>query len=465
MKNLCLTALLLLITLCTWGQERTLDSIFTMLHRQYQFNGTVLIEEKGEVLYEKGYGLANETTKERNKANTIFELASCSKQFTAAAVVLLQRQGKLNYEDKLAQYIPELAFWKDVRIADLLHHTSGIPEFLNDMKAPEGKRKIWNNADLVQFYAARKDTLQFETRSRYRYSNTNYALLATIIERLSGMTYAGFIDANIFKPLKMTHTFVYNSRLQPRKIKHHATGYVWTVNSMDKTTIDSKDGASNPVYYLDGIVGTAKVNSTVGDLNKWITALKNNTFFTQEEFNAMTEITQTSAGKQVLYGFGLDVRKGEGKFSFGHTGSWDGYTTFTYHNQVKDRTIIILQNFSQGVVPFNNIMQVLDSTEITPEYPRKIKLSTEEMQQWAGIYKDQGDSAAKHLITFKEGHLFYNTNQAVWDMRFFPLAVNEFKGIRQGGADAIMRFSKDEAGKVQLELLQNGKVIGSGTKE
>src|SRR5690606_10515934 len=124
-----------------------------------------LIVEKGEAILDKGYGYRDEVSKKLNDRNTVFELASCSKQFTAGAIVLLKRQGKLSYEDKLSKYIPELDYWDEVTIYDLLRHTSGLPEFIFDMPETWDKTKIATNKDEIAFYAANKTALQFPTGS------------------------------------------------------------------------------------------------------------------------------------------------------------------------------------------------------------------------------------------------------------------------------------------------------------
>lgn len=461
---------ILLVFLSTVGFSQSeesgkLDSLFTVLYNQNQFNGSILIAEKGKVIFEKGYGLRNEESKKKITPNTIFELASCSKQFTAAAIVLLNREGKLTYSDTISKYLPELGFWGDVTIHDLLRHTSGIPEYLFDMQEEWDHSKIATNEDVIRFYASRKDSLEFKPTSQHRYCNTNYALLASIIERVSGTTYADFMRNNIFRPLRMKSTCVYNRRENPRKLKNHATGYVWATGSFDKVTRENPRYDDKTVYYFDGIVGTAKVNSTVRDLYTWINALKSNTFFTQEEFEQMTEVTETPGGKKIWYGFGLDLSKGENKFSYGHTGSWDGYSTFTYHNQIKDRTIIILQNFHFGAFSFDNISQVLDHEPIILEYKQKIQLSESEMQPFVGQYVDPENEEEKHIITYEGGHLIYNSSSVNWDMRFMPVSKTEFQAIRQGGMDGVLKFTHQEDGTLKLEMLEYGEAIGFGIRE
>lgn len=440
-----------------------LDSVFTVMYNQKQFNGSVLVAEKGKVLLAKGYGFRDTLSRYKTNKNTIYELASCSKQFTAAAVVLLHRQGLLQYDDAIDKYIPELKQWHDVTIYDLLRHTSGLPEYIGDMAKGWNHQKIATNKDLITFYAKRRDTLSFKPGSMHRYNNTNYALLASIIERVSGKTYADYLRDHIFRPLKMKSTFVYNRRLNPKRIENYATGYVWKRQAFDKITSENPNYGDSLVYYLDGIVGNAKVNSTILDLYRWEKALKSNTFFTAGEFELMTEVTKTSKGRNIPYGFGLELSGGKKNLSYGHTGSWDGYASFIYHSVSKDRTIITLQNFKMGAYPFKTINQILDNSKIEIEYPKKIKLPDAQIALFAGNYKS--DDGEEQLITYLEGHLVHNTNRLKWDMRFFPIAENEFQGIRQGGADGVLRFTRMPDQEIKLEMLEYGKVIGTAFRK
>lgn len=467
MKHLKLVlAVILLGPNCISQTEssRKLDSLFTLLHGQNQFNGEVFIAEKGDVIFNKGYGFASEESKKGINEKTVFELASCSKQFTGAAIILLKREGKLDYSDKLSKYIPELEFWKDITIYDLLRHTSGIPDFIFSMGEEWDASRIATNQDVITFFSVRKDSLDFKPKTRHRYSNTNYALLASIIERVSGKKYGEYLKDNIFKPLRMNATFVYNRRQNPEKrIENYAIGYAWAHDSFTKVTMDDPAFNEPLVYYLDGVEGAAKVNSCAEDIYKWVMALRNNTLLTQKEFDEMTEITRTSTGKEIPYGFGLDVRKGEDKFSFGHTGSWDGYTTFIYHDAIKDRTIIILQNFKLGAAATSNVFQILNGQPLMVEYVRKIAIDEADFRQYTGTYVDE--AGKEHIITYMDKHLIYNTNDVKWDMRFFPSASGEFSAIRHGGMNGVLKFTKLENGDTELEMLEYGTRIGYGIRK
>lgn len=444
-------------------RSRKLDSIFSYMHAQRQFNGSVLIAEKGAVIFKRSYGLSNESAKASNDPSTIFEIASCTKQFTAAAIVLLHRQGKLRYDDSLGAFLPGLRSWSGVRIHDLLRHTSGIPDYIGDMG--EDYSHTATNADLIRFYTARQDSLMFAAGSRHRYCNTNYALLASIIETVSGTSYAAFLREQIFRPLQMTRTSVYCRRIEPRRPDNFAIGYTWATGSFKKVVGEDPGKRDSLALALDGIVGGAKVASTVEDIYKWIRALKNNTLFTQAEFDTMTAVTRTSSGDPIPYGFGLDVSKRDGRFAFGHTGSWDGYASFMYHDVVRDRTIITLQNFNLGGYPFEAISQILDHKPVVAEYRRMQPLPEGQIRKFCGVYSDTAGKGDPSVISYLDGYLVFNTKKLNWDMRFFPVSENEFLGIRQGNTDSILRFTTLENGDIRLEMLEYGDLIGGGVRK
>lgn len=471
-RDLILSILLLLTGNYCSGQkqhiEHRLDSLFNALAAQNQFNGSVLIAEKGTVLYKSGKGYSNELTKEQNNTQTIFELASCSKQFIGVAIALLHRDGRINYTDDITRYIPELFNFKGVKIYDLLRHTSGIPEYLAKFREDWKNDRIATNQDVINYYAARRDTLEFQPNARNQYCNTNYAFLATIIERVSGQSIDIYLSEKIFKPLKMYRTFIYNRRLSSRKIENYAYGYVWVKNSFEKVTEDDpRSGRPRMTYYMDGIVGNAKVNSTVEDMYKWINALKSNQLLSQQEFDEVMKISRTEDNKNVNYGFGFEVRKKDDKISsYGHTGSWDGYITLVYHNVPNDRTIIVLNNFDKGVCPYDPILEILDNKPPSNSLPQKVNLQEANLRKFAGEYIDPEDPSTKHIITYLDQHLIYNTDKVNWDMRFFPISENTFQAIRQGGADGVMKFTpQSDDGPMQLEMTQYGQIIGNGVRK
>ena len=219
--------ILIFIGQFTFGQNKVqkIDSLMNALFSTHDFNGNVLVAEKGKILYSHSFGFANEKTKEKLTVNSIFETGSVSKQFTAMAIMILKEKGKLNLDDEVKKYIPELSNYNGITIRHLLNHTGGFPDYMEIMDTLFDKSKIATNKDIVAIYSKYKPKVLFEPNIKFEYSNTGYAFLATIIENVSGLSYSEYLRKNIFKPLKMKNTFVYNRRLNPKKVANYALGY------------------------------------------------------------------------------------------------------------------------------------------------------------------------------------------------------------------------------------------------
>ena len=268
---------LFLIGQSSFGQSKVqkIDSLLTNLYNTGDLNGNVLIAEKGKVIYNKSFGFSNESTKEKLNENSIFELASVSKQFTAMAIVILKEKGKLNYDEKISKYIPELSHYANITIRNLLNHTSGLPDYGALMDTTFDKTKIATNKDIISAFAKYKPAVLFEPNTKWEYSNLGYDLLASVIEKASGMSYGDYLTQAIFKPLKMENTFVYTRRYAPKKVANYAYGYVYS-DSLKKYVLPDDLDEFKFVVWLDGVVGEQTVNSTVVDLLKWDRALYTN---------------------------------------------------------------------------------------------------------------------------------------------------------------------------------------------
>lgn len=360
-----LVILFLILTNVSFAQTSIykLDKLLDSLFLQQKFNGNILIAEKGEIIYQRSHGIANEITKEKLTQESIFELASCSKQFTAMGIVILKERGKLNLDDKIFKYLPELSEYKEISIRNLLHHTGGLPDYMAIMDTVWDKSKIATNNDIINVFSKHKPKVLFKPNSKHEYSNTGYALLATIIERVSGQTYANFLKEHIFKPLKMKNSFVYNRRMSPKKIKNYAFGYLF-IKSQNKYILPDDYEKTKMVYWLDGVVGDGTVNSNVIDLLKWDRALYSTKLVSNESLQEIFtngKLDDDSIGK---HGFGWRILETK---EFGriakHSGGWPGYVTYIERNLDTDKTIIILQNHNNVTMPTDEIRDILYNIE------------------------------------------------------------------------------------------------------
>ena len=351
----------MLVTVVTFGQNRIqkIDSLLTSNYAKREFNGNVLIAEKGKVIYKKSFGLANENTKEKLNENSIFELASVSKQFTAMAIVILKEKGKLKYDDKMSKFIPELSNYKNITIRNLLNHTGGLPDYLPLMDSVFDKSKIATNKDIISMFTKLKPKILFEPNTKWEYSNTGYALLASIIEKASGMSYGDYLNKVIFKPLKMTNTFVYTRRYAPKKINNYAYGYVYS-DSLKKYILPDDMEETKMVVWLDGVVGDGTVNSTVNDLLKWDRALYTSKLISNSSLKDIFTVGELDDKSKTEYGFGWFIKLNP---DFGtlinHSGGWPGYGAYIDRHIDNDKTIIILQNHYDVSLPSKSITNIL----------------------------------------------------------------------------------------------------------
>ena len=385
--------LLTTITLFLIGQialaQDNIQNIDAYLNSSYNngnFNGNVLVAEKGKVIYKKSFGFSNDSTKEKLNENSIFELASVSKQFTAMAIVILKEKGKLNFDDKMSRYIPELSNYDNITVRHLLNHTSGLPDYMEIMDTVFDKRKIATNIDIINIFAKLKPDVLFEPNTQWQYSNTGYALLASIIERASGMSYAEYLSKVIFKPLKMTNTFVYTRRYAPKKLDNYAFGYVYS-DSLKKYCLPDDLNETKQVVWLDGIVGDGTVNSTVVDLLKWDRALYTSKLISQENKNEVFTSSELNDSTKTNYGFGWFIED-NGVYGnvVNHSGGWPGYMTLIDRHIQNDKTIIVLLNYSNDntYIPVTDLRRMLYNIE-----PVKfIELADEEKEKFAGEYKN-----------------------------------------------------------------------------
>ncbi len=445
------------------AQEKSIsiDSLLTLLHEQSQFNGNVLIIQKGEEILKKSYGLANRTTKKALNENSIFELASLSKQFTAAGIILLHREGKLSYTDKLTKYFPELTFCKDVSIKNLLNHSSGIPEYFGLMMKYGDQSKIANNKDVIQMLYNKVDSLDFYPSDQFNYSNTNYLLLASIIEKIEKKSYSDFMKAAIFEPLGMENTFIYNRRYQPRSIPNYADGYV--LGARQKVSLPDSLEYYDYVTYLDGIVGDGMVNSTINDLRIWDQSLRRHAFIQQDELDCLQTLDTLNNGAVNTYSFGWNVKKKDHAINMSHSGSWPGYVTYISRDVHADNLIVILQNFDEIVLPVKAIREVLNDEPISTTYKKEIQLSNSVLKQYTGTYLDGEDPNDVTTLSLGQNALIFNSTNNPWDMPFYPDSENTFfsKAPRMNiGFEFV-----EEKGAMKLVFLQNGKKIGMSVKK
>jgi CubicO group peptidase (beta-lactamase class C family) len=358
-------------------------------------------------------------------------------------------------DDDIEKYLPELSFYKGVTVRNLLNHTGGLPDYMQLMDSLFDKSKIATNKDIINIFSKHQPKILFEPNSKWEYSNTGYALLASIIEKVSGLTYADYLNTAIFQPLKMKNTFVYTRRLSPKKIDNYAFGYVYS-DSLKKYVLPDELKETKMVIWLDGIVGDGTVNSNVKDLLIWDRALYANKLLTKEGMKEVFELATLKDGAKRNYGFGWGIEENAdfGKIA-NHNGGWPGYVTFIDRHITNDKTIIILQNHNNVTIPSKAIRNILYNKPLPVQKIRKeVIITTEELQKFVGTYQVEKDFEIK--ISLDKDQLFSQlTGQNV-----FPIFVESEMLFFYKVVDAQIQFEKNEKGEISnLFLLQNGNKI------
>ena len=325
-----------------------LDTFFKKLQQTMGFNGAVLIAQYGKIIYKKSFGYANYFTKSPINTHTHFQLASVSKQFTAVAIMQLKEKNLLNYDDPIYKHIPGFPYDSSLTIRSLLTHRSGLSDYAYNMDKIYDKKIPLTNQKVVEMMIRLKPHIDYRPNARFSYNNTNYMLLAYIVEKLSGQNFREYLKKNVFEPAGMVETFVYDP-MHPEMLKTAATGYV--------------PRRGGPVVsdfnHLDGVTGDKGIYSTVEDLHHWDMALNEEklvSFQTLEE-----AFTPQHTQPKVLpknYGFGWRITQLDtGDWLTYHTGWWHGFKNYYLHNPKDNSAIIILGNMAGHSLAKVNVVQ------------------------------------------------------------------------------------------------------------
>jgi CubicO group peptidase (beta-lactamase class C family) len=341
------------------ADEKTarLDSLFQRKFKLERFNGNVLIAQQGIVLYRNSCGYAQVEKKDTLCADSKFQLASLSKTFTAVAILKLYEQGKLSLDDSIQKFIPKFPY-SGIQIKSLLSHRSGLPNYAYVLTDSVRKRNPYpTNDDIVRWYCAVKPKLYNVPNRNFSYSNTNYVLLATIVEKVSGQKFEDFLKQAIFKPLGMKDTWLVTTRNDSLN-QFRTAGYQYNRRLI-------KDN-------FDDVVGDKGVYSTMDDLFRWYTGLDGGCVLRPETMKeAFTPRSFERRGiKNYGYGFRMHVDEAtqQPKYVY-HTGWWKGYNTLMWFSPKDKFVIIILSNrYNRSIYQIKPILEILEGkTQVDSE--------------------------------------------------------------------------------------------------
>jgi len=412
------------------------------------FNGDVLTAKNGKIVYQQAFGYRDFDSRALLDNQSAFTLCSVSKQFTAMAVMLLKEQHKLKLTDTLRKYFPELPY-HNITIANMLTHTSGLPDYQLLMVHNWDHSKIAGNADLIKMLAEKRPLVFFKPGEKYRYCNTGYVMLAAIIEQVSGRPFQDFMREYIFKPAHMGSSHIYNpatSSIKPR----YARGFMY-VDSLKKYV--PAVNVYPLVYYLGGIVGDAGVVSTTGDLLKWDGALKNKVLLNkhdQEDMFGPHALIDTLS--KIYYGYGVVTGKSDLGPYITHEGIWPGYRTCLTRYTDHDITIIVLSNNESNAVGTSRALSyIMHGKEVVPPYQHKeIAIDPQKLIPLTGTYL----SPAPVEIIAVNGKL-YRHRAGTPDIELKPESNTKF--FYADSSDRQVEFTIDANGNVlKAYLVANG---------
>lgn len=410
--------------------------------------GVVAVIKNGKIIFTKAYGLANFETKEPNRASTLFNLGSVSKQFTAAAILMLANEKKLSLKDDIRKYLPDFPdYGYTITIENLIHHTCGIRS--NDvLMLLAGTPDAIETQEAIYNLIVKQKSLNFKPGDEFLYSNSGYVLLVKIIEKTSGMTFGKFIEERIFKPVGMNQTIIYDKH--DKIIKNSASGHTWGGDEKFKRT-DSMNST---------VVGQSNIYTCVEDFLKWDNNFYKNNLGKWDFTKEMTTLTTLNNGDTCSYAFGLDISEHNGLRTISHQGGTGDFTAQYVQIPSEKFAVVCLFNIPVDVTGLAyNITDLYIKGKTTKVdvslHPEKAKVDPAILQAYVGKYFDEKQWLLA-TITRETDHLVF---EAPYQDKFeiYPSSDTSFF---VSFADMKLIFSKDPQGKTEkVTIIQDGQKI------
>ncbi|MGK0446897.1 MAG: CubicO group peptidase (beta-lactamase class C family) [Polaribacter sp.] len=315
-----------------------LDSLLKRIHKRHDFHGAILVAKKEKIVYQNQIGIADFKKKTLLNKESVFQLASVSKQFTAAAIMLLNERNQIKLTDTVNTYFPDFPY-KAVTIKNLLNHTAGLPKYFWIAEHKWQQKSAPSNTEMMELLTSSKVDRFFKPGHNFDYSNTGYFVLASIVEKVSGTSFSSFLKKNIFEPLQMKHSYVYsfeNDSIRKNQLDGYRLYRGWRHLKIPSTVNDA-------------IVGDKNVYTTVEDLFKWTKGLNSGSFLTEESLALMYSKGENVYGRKVPYGFGFRIDT-KGENSIYHYGKWNGFSTGLTTYLEDNLVVIVLEHTSYNAL-------------------------------------------------------------------------------------------------------------------
>lgn len=431
--------IILIAATVPFARANTIDaSVNEFLRTRHIPGAAVLVVRNGVIVKNAGYGFANLETRTRVTPDTVFEIGSMTKQFTAAAVMLLSERGKLSLDDPATKYFPDApASWGKITIRHLLTHTSGIrnhvaiPDFMDLFRTSvTGRTYPDRDGLLAELF---KLPSEFDPGESWAYDNTGYILLGIIIEKVSGENYFDFLEENIFRPAGMRSTRGTDPKIV---IGRRANGYVWT----------GKDWENRPVLSPHIAFSAGSIVSTTGDIAKWDAALRSGKILKKETLETMRTPTRLNDGGRAPFDYGLgwfvDVLNGRRRVQ--HDGGTPGFSSIMQQYPEDRLTVIVLTNHA------DTILETFAS-EIAESYLPALRSKKPAVVDPTGFHEEtfrallKGEIESARFSLAMRLHLRSATGRGLFG---WYSSLGEFKGLRLTGTEKdgtldVFRYEAD----------------------
>jgi CubicO group peptidase (beta-lactamase class C family) len=398
----------------------------------------VAVVKDGRVLYQGAYGSANNELEAPFTIHTVSNLASVSKQFTGFAIATLVHEGKLDPDDDIRRYVPELPdFGEPITVRQLLYHTSGIRDWFGLVKLSGRFDEDVITDDFLLKLALNQRDLNFRPGERAQYSNTGYFLLAVIVSRVSGQPFSEWMRDNVFVPLGMNDTRICDD--YRAIIPNLADSY-----RKDSNGVIRKTGTGITEAY-----GSSSLLSTLADMIKWVSNFETREVGSPEVWDMMLQSGTLNDGQEVNYGFGLSIQENDGVQSIGHGGSYGGYLSqLTYYPELHLGYVFMTNRDPSGVYLDDDIVRLFlpdTSGEVTEgqaeSAERKVAVIDPGLfDEYAGAYEFYGG-----VVTIKARHDRLQVRLPWETTDFFPESDSKF--FRKD-FDAQFEFFRNDEGNV-----------------
>src|SRR5215213_2216001 len=409
---------------------RYTDQLFSQTYPAGEPGAAVLVARGGQVLLRKGYGLANAELGVPVQPDMVFKIASVTKQFTAAAILLLQERGKLSVEDDITQYLPGYpTHGKKITLHHLLTHTSGIPELTG---LPEWEPRVREDLTVQQLIDIFKDEpLDFRPGEKGSYSNSGYILLGAIIEEVSGKSYEDFIEQEIFAPLGMKRSRCgHPDEVVPGRVD----GY------------DKREGGYATAEFIGLTHGYAAgaLLSTVGDLSLWADALLSEKLLKKASLERMTTPAKLTSGQSIPYGYGVGISDENEMLIIEHGGGFPGFNAHLLIIPDQRLQVIILSNLLGQDPPPDHLAYLVAMKALgKPVEERKaVDLDPATLDDYVGVYRF--DETLTRMV-FRQGNKLFARRVGGRTYEILASSLDDFFHPESGSR---IHFRRDAEGKI-----------------